>query len=152
MGVALLLGNQLWLAVLAALGWLFTRAVRQLGKGRVWPVLGWIGLGVTSFVAAPQVASDSYIGIASTIALLFMSAATLIALLVASTRLKGTAFSLAGRALPQMVVLGLACLLPYVLWGVGLLPLYWMAMAASAGLVVVLLVVFSARKNVKRET
>ncbi len=148
MGLALLLGNQFWLAVLAALGWLFTRVVRQLGKGRVWATLGWIGLGVASIVAAPQVARDSYIGFASIVALLFMSAATVIALLVAGSRLKGTTLSLAGRALPQMVGMGLACLLPYVLWGVGIVPQYWMALAASAGVVIILLVVFSVGENV----
>ncbi len=152
MGIAALLQNLIWVALLVALGWLFTRAVRQLGRGKVWVILGWIGLGVTSFVAAPQVASDSYMGIASIIALFFMSAATVIALLVASVRLQGEFFPVLRRALPQMVILGLACLLPYVLWGAGVLPSYVVAMAASIGLVVVGLVGFSVGKDVKRET
>ncbi len=146
MGVALLLGKQLWVAVLVGLGWLFTRAVRQLGKGRVWVILGWIGLGVTSFAAAPQVASDSYMGIATIVALFFMSAATLIALLVAGIRLKGQAFSLFGRSLPQMLALAAACLLPYVLWGASLLPQFGIAMLVSIGLVVFLLIAFSTAK------
>ena len=146
-GVILLIQNQIWLALLAALGWLFTRAARLLNKARVWVILGWVGLGFTSFLAAPQVASDGYLGIASIIALFFMTAATLVALLVAAIRLKGTVLGLFGRALPQMVALGLACLLPYVLWGVGVLPGYGWAIVGSAGLVVVLLVVFSVGKR-----
>jgi hypothetical protein len=147
-GVALLLQYQIWLAALVGLGWLFTRAVRQLGKGKVWVILGWIGLGVTSFVATPQVASDSYLGIASIGALFFMSAATVIALLVAAIRLRGEAYRLFGRSLLQMAALAAACLLPYVLWGTSVLSQYWIAIAASAGLVVVLMVFFSVGKSV----
>ncbi len=152
MGVALLLGNQFWLAVLVGLGWLFTRDTRQLGKGKVWVILGWIGLGATSFVAAPQVASDAYMGIASIGALLFMSAATVIALVVASIRLKGEALGLFRRALPQMLALAAACLLPYVLWGTSILPQFIIALLASAVLVVALVVAYSVGRNVKRES
>ncbi len=151
MGVALLLGNQLWLAVLVGLGWLFTRAVRRLGKGRVWVILGWIGLGVTSFAAAPQVASDSYVGMASILALVFMSAATMIALLVASIRLKGESMGLVRGALPQMLALAVACLLPYVLWGAGVLPQFGITMLISTVLVLFLMIAFSMGKRVKVE-
>lgn len=150
-GVLLLVQNQVWLAVLAALGWLFTRETRQLGKGKVWVILGWIGLGFTSFLSAPQVASDGYIGIAAVISLFFMTAAALVALLVAGIRLKGQALGLSVRALPQMALLGLACLLPYVLWGAGVLPGYGWAILASVGLVVILMVVFSVGRGVKRQ-
>ncbi len=151
MGAALLLGNQLWLAVLVGLGWLFTWAVRRLGKGRIWVILGWIGLAATSFAAAPQVASDSYLGIASIVALLFMTAATVIALLVAATRLKGESMGLFRGALPQMLALAAACLLPYVLWAAGVLPQFGITMLISTGLVVFLLIAFSVEKKVKVE-
>ena len=76
--------------------------------------------------------------ICTLLGLLFMSLATVIALLVAIFNLKGRFFRLLPVGLLQAVLLAAACLAPYVLWGVHVIPGYSIALGVSTGLVVLL--------------
>jgi len=148
-GLLVLLQFQLYLAILAGLGWLFTRSARLMGSraARMWTILGWIALGVLSLLVAPDIVTASYGAVSTFIGLGVMAVATLVALLVALIRLKGRFFRMLLSGLPQAMLLAAACLLPYVLWGVQVIPGYGMALAASTGLVVLLFILFSLRKK-----
>ena len=78
--------------------------------------------------------------------------ATLIALLTAVFRLKGEFFRIFAVALPQMLILALACLLPYLLWAAALLPQFGYAQLASTVLVAFLFVVFYPKSRPKPST
>ena len=150
-GLLFLLQFQLYLASLAGLGWLFTRSARLMGSraARVWTILGWIALGLVSLLVTPEIVTSSYLAVGTFIGLGAMAAATLVALLVAIFRLKGRFFSIVLSGLPQALLLAAVCLLPYVLWGVQVIPGYGMALLASTVLVVLLFILFSIRKKVE---
>jgi hypothetical protein len=148
-GVLLLLTYQIDLALLAGLGWLFTRAARLMGgrAPRVWTVLGWVALGLVSLLVVPDVVTASYTVLGTFIGLGFMATATLVALLVALINLKGRFLRILLSGLPQAALLAAACLLPYALWGFQVIPGYGLALALSTALVVVLIVLFSVGRK-----
>ena len=148
-GVMTLLIYQVLLAILVSLGWLFTRSARLMsGRApRIWTILGWIAMGIVSLLVIPDIVTSSYTAIATWIALGFMAVATLIALLVALANLKGRFFRLLPSGLLQGVLLAASCLLPYVLWGIHIIPGYSLALAASTGLVVIFFILFSLTKK-----
>jgi hypothetical protein len=143
-GILVLVQVQIWLALLAAFGWLYTRAARRIsGKTTVWVILGWIYLALLSLTFTPEIITSSYLAIGVYLGLLFIAVVTLIALLIAGFRLKMEFFRLFAAVFSQMLILALALLLPYVLWAAGLLPQYLYALLASTALVVILFFVFS---------
>jgi hypothetical protein len=150
-GILILVQYPIGLALLVAFGWLYTRAARRIPRTIVWVILGWVGLALLSLILSPEIVTANYLAIGALLALLFMAAATLIALLTAIFRLKGEFAGVVLSALPQMLGMGLACLLPYVLWAAGLLPLYAYALLASTVLVVLLFIIFSRTSRAREK-
>jgi hypothetical protein len=148
-GLLALLFYQIFLAILVGLGWIFTRSASLMNAPRVWTILGWIGLAALSLLVVPDFVTSTYLATGTWIALAFMSIASLIALLVAIFNLKGRFFRMLPGGLLQAALLAAACLLPYALWGMHILPVYTYAFIASTILVLILFVVLSLGKLVK---
>ncbi len=130
-GYFTLLAGEVYLALLVGLAWLATAGLRRRrGVWRVVTVLTWVALLLTAVALLPEIADDSYTGLAPILGLIG-SAVLTIALLV------GGVLTLRMRILPKAPVallVAVVVLLPYLLWGLAILPLYWMALVLAVGL------------------
>lgn len=127
-GYFTLLTGELVLAGLAGL--ICTGTLALARRRRAWlvvSVLAWLTLFVTGLALHPSVANASYVGIIPVAGLLVTGIWALVFTVGAAAALKS---GLLAR-LPVALLGALLLFLPYVLWGMGVLPSYWMAQALA---------------------
>jgi hypothetical protein len=136
-GYLTLLTGELILALLAGMIWLGSSGLA--GTRRSWlvvSVLAWLTLAGTAVALHPDFANDSYTGIVSVVGLIVTGVLTLALLIGAAINLKLKAL----RRLPMALLVAVLVALPYLLWALGVLPSYWLALGLAAVVVVVIVI------------
>jgi hypothetical protein len=130
-GVLFLLSGELILSLAAGLIWLATAALR--GRGRGWVaglVVGWMAVIATAAALHPEIANNSYSGIVTVAGLVMVGLAALVLAILAVVTVKSKILP----KLPFILLVAGLVFLPYLLWGLGILPNYWLAQALVGGL------------------
>jgi hypothetical protein len=147
-GLLVVLGGEIWLAATLALAVLATAALRRRSSRwqLVLTILGWLLLAAAAVAQHPEI-NTAYLAAFASLGLLLACVWWLALALTALIRLRGPRLrSFASRiwVVPLAFVL---VLLPYVVWGVELLPAYWLALAIAAVITAFSVLFLSRRGN-----
>ena len=132
-GYLTLLAGELILALLAGLIWQGSSGLARTRKSwRVVSVLAWLALAGTAFTLHPEFANQAYTGIVPALGLIVTGVLALAMLIGAAVNLKLKAL----RRLPIALLAAVLVALPYLLWALGVLPNYWLALGLAAAVIV----------------
>jgi drug/metabolite transporter (DMT)-like permease len=127
------------LAAGAAFAWL-AAALTRLRRSKwqlVLLILGWILFSVAALTQHPEFNAGYFAAVAG-MALLAACLWMFVLVVIALVRQRGQPFRPVLRLLLFAPLVFILFLLPYIAWALGLLPLYWLAIAAAAVILIIL--------------
>jgi hypothetical protein len=132
-GYLTLLAGELILALLAGLVWLGSSGLARTRKSwLVVSVLAWLTLAGTAAALHPDFANNSYTGMVPAVGLIVSGVWALVLLVGMGVNLKWKSLS----RLPLALLVAVLAALPYLLWALGVLPSYWLALGLAAAVMI----------------